>query len=56
MGTDNFFKNLSGNNEERWTFGFRPVELSGYLAKSRLTLLEALGADKYRNRYMSDRK
>jgi hypothetical protein len=55
MGIDKLFKNLSGN-EERWTFGFRPAELSGYLAKSRLTLLEALGADKYRNRYMSDRK
>jgi hypothetical protein len=38
MGTDTLFKNLSGN-EKRWIFGFRTAGLSGYLAKSQLTLL-----------------
>jgi len=55
IGTDKLFKNLS-RNEERWTFGWRPAELSGYLAKFHLTLLEDLGADEYRSRYMADRK
>lgn len=55
IGTDKLFKNL-GRNEERWTFGFRPTELSGYLERFHLTLLEDLGADEYRGRYMADRK
>jgi len=55
IGTDKLFKNL-GKNEERWTFGFRPAELSGYLARFHFTLLEDLGAEEYRSRYMADRK
>lgn len=55
MGAEKVFKNLI-RNEERWTFGFNPEELSGYLAKFHLTLLEDLGAGEYRKRYMPDRK
>src|SRR5208337_4716840 len=55
IGTKNLFKNLK-NNEERWTFGFKPDELSSYLLQFDLTLLEDLGADEYRAKYMSDRK
>jgi len=55
IGTEKLLKNLS-ENEERWTFGFRPTELSNYLARFHLTLLEDLGAEEYRKRYMADRK
>ncbi len=55
MGTEKLFKNLS-KNEERWTFGFKPEELSCYLAKFHLTLLEDLGAGEYRQRYIPDRE
>jgi len=54
-GTERLFKNLS-KNEEVWTFGFKPEELPGYLDKFHLTLLEDLGADEYRGRYMPERK
>lgn len=55
IGTEKVFKNL-GKNEECWTLGFRPEELSGYLARFHLVLLEDLGAAEYRDRYMPDRK
>ena len=55
MGTERVFKNLT-KNEECWTFGFNPEELSGYLAEFHLTLLEDLGADEYRKKYMPDRE
>jgi methyltransferase (TIGR00027 family) len=55
IGTEKVFKNL-GENEEWWTLGFRPEELSGYLARFHLVLLEDLGAAEYRDRYMPDRK
>ena len=41
--------------EERWTFGFVPDQLSGYLKKFDLLLLEDLGATEYRNKYLSGR-
>jgi len=41
--------------EERWTFGFLPDELSDYLKKFDLTLLEDLGATEYRNNYLPNR-
>lgn len=55
IGTEKVFKNLS-KNEECWTLGFKPEELSGYLVRFHLILLEDLGAAEYRDRYMSDRK
>jgi len=55
IGTEEVFKNLS-KNEECWTLGFKPEELSGYLVRFHLILLEDLGAAEYRDRYMSDRK
>ncbi len=41
--------------EERWTFGFLPNELSGYLSNFGLTLAEDLGATEYRNKYLPNR-
>jgi O-methyltransferase involved in polyketide biosynthesis len=55
IGTEKLFRNLS-KNDERWTFGFKPEELSDYLAKFGLTVLKDLGASEYRNIYMPDRK
>jgi len=55
MGTERVFRNLT-KNEEHWTFGFNPEELSGYLAKFHLTLLEDLGAGEYRKKYMPNRE
>jgi methyltransferase (TIGR00027 family) len=43
------------NMEERWTFGFLPGELSGYLSTFGLTLVEDLGATEYRQRYLPGR-
>jgi len=55
IGTGKVFENLR-KNEERWTLGFKPEELSGYLARFHLALLGDLGAAEYRGRYMPDRK
>jgi hypothetical protein len=43
------------NIEEKWTFGFNPEELSGYLGNFQFSLLEDSGASQYRNRYLPDR-
>jgi methyltransferase (TIGR00027 family) len=43
------------NIEEKWTFGFKPEELSGYLQQFHFTLLEDSGAAGYRNKYLPDR-
>ena len=40
---------------EPYTFGFEPAELSPYLAKRNLTLIEDVGADAYRERYLTPR-
>ena len=37
---------------EPYTFGFEPAELPGYLAARGLTLIEDVGADAYRARYL----
>ncbi len=37
---------------EPWTFGLAPDEVAPYLARFRLHLLEDLGADEYRERYL----
>ena len=42
--------------QEGWSFGFRPAELSAYLKKFKLVLLEDLSAVEYRRRYMPERK
>ena len=55
IGAEKVFENLK-KNEECWTLGFKPEELSGYLARFHLVLLEDLGAAEYRNKYMPDRK
>jgi methyltransferase (TIGR00027 family) len=55
IGTEKVLKNLS-KNEECWTLGLKPEELSGYLTGFHLVLLEDLGAAEYRDKYMPDRK
>jgi methyltransferase (TIGR00027 family) len=55
IGTEKLFKTL-GKSDERWTFGFNPEELSGYLIKFRLIMIKDIGASEYRNKYMPDRK
>jgi methyltransferase (TIGR00027 family) len=55
IGTEKVLENLT-KNEESWTFGFNPEELSSYLAEFHLTLLEDLGAGEYRKKYMPDRE
>jgi len=55
VGTEKVLKNLS-KNEECWTLGLKPEELSGYLTRFHLVLIEDLGAAEYRDKYMPDRK
>jgi len=54
-GAEKVLKNVR-KNEECWTLGFNPEELSGYLVRFHLVLLEDLGAAEYRGKYMPDRK
>ena len=54
-GTEKIFKNLK-ENEENWTYGFKPIELPEYLKKFDLIVIEDLGAEEYRNKYISDKK
>lgn len=42
--------------EERWTFGFNPEELTGYLSPFGWQLMEDTGAADYRERYLPERK
>jgi methyltransferase (TIGR00027 family) len=42
--------------EERWTFGFDPEELSGYLSRFGLQLIENTPANSYRKKYLPERK
>jgi len=53
-GTDKLFKKLK-ESEEQWTFGFKPNELSGYLVKFGLALVEDESAKEYRDRYVPER-
>lgn len=41
--------------DERWTFGFLPDELPGYLSQFDLTLIEDCGATEYRMKYLPQR-
>ncbi|MET3026348.1 class I SAM-dependent methyltransferase [Flavobacterium sp. UW10123] len=41
--------------EEHWTFGFLPEELPSYLNKFQIRLLEDLGANEYRKRFLPKR-
>jgi len=41
--------------EEHWTFGFIPSELPDYLKQFDIELIEDLGADEYRERFLPDR-
>lgn len=41
--------------EEQWTFGFEPAALPGYLQAFDFTLMEDLGAEDYRQRYLPQR-
>jgi methyltransferase (TIGR00027 family) len=40
---------------EPYTFGFEPAELSAYMTARNLTLIEDVGADTYRERYLTPR-
>jgi methyltransferase (TIGR00027 family) len=42
--------------EERWTFGFSPAELPGYLSEFGLSLLKDAGAADYRQQYIPERR
>lgn len=54
-GTDKLFNRLK-ESEDQWTFGFSPDELSDYLIKFGLVLVEDESAKEYRDRYMPERK
>jgi len=41
--------------EEHWTFGFIPSELPNYLKQFDIELIEDLGANEYRERFLPDR-
>jgi methyltransferase (TIGR00027 family) len=41
--------------EEKWTFGFQPEELPGYLSQFNMLLLEDMGATEYRQKYLPNR-
>lgn len=41
--------------EEKWTFGFLPNELPNYLNQFNIKLIEDLGANDYRNKYLPKR-
>jgi methyltransferase (TIGR00027 family) len=53
-GLDALFGRLAASNE-RWTFGFRPEELGGYLRQRGLNLIDDLGAAEYRSKIMGVR-
>jgi methyltransferase (TIGR00027 family) len=53
-GGEKLLKDLE-HIEERWTFGFLPQEVSTFLRRFDLTLLEDLGATEYRTKYIPDR-
>jgi methyltransferase (TIGR00027 family) len=54
-GMDKVLERLK-ENEELWTFGFKPDELGHYLQQFNLRLLEDYGAGDYRQKYMPERK
>jgi len=54
IGAEKLLKDLEGI-EERWTFGFLPDELPGYLSNFGLVLVEDLDATEYRQKYLPGR-
>jgi methyltransferase (TIGR00027 family) len=54
-GTKKLFRNLK-QNEEVWTFGFLPSELTPYLQRFGITLIDDKGAAEYREKYIPKRK
>ncbi|SFD09691.1 class I SAM-dependent methyltransferase [Flavobacterium phragmitis] len=54
LGGKKLLKDLE-NIEEHWTFGFFPEELPGYLHQFHIELLEDLGANEYRERFLPKR-
>jgi hypothetical protein len=55
FGAEKLLKDLE-ELEEKWTFGFTPTELPGYLRAFGLKLLEDSGAADYREKYLPERK
>ena len=54
FGATKLLKDLNAL-EERWTFGFKPEDLSAYLQQYNYVLLEDSGASNYRDKYLPDR-
>jgi len=54
LGGEKLLKDLE-NIEEHWTFGLFPEELPNFLNQFDIKLLEDLGADEYRKRFLADR-
>lgn len=54
LGGKKLLKDLE-NIEEHWTFGFLPDELPTFLEQFDIALLEDLGADEYRERFLANR-
>ena len=54
IGGEKLLKDLEGI-EERWTFGFLPDELPGYLSNFGLIVVEDLGATEFRQKYLPRR-
>jgi len=52
----NKVKEYLNNSEERWTLGFVPTEMDGYMKSFNLTLISDKDAVEYRKRYMPERK
>jgi O-methyltransferase involved in polyketide biosynthesis len=55
FGAERLLKDLDAI-EERWTFGFHPEKLAGYLRPLGLELKKDLGAAQYREEYLPERK
>jgi methyltransferase (TIGR00027 family) len=55
LGGEKLLKDLE-KIEEQWTFGFLPEELPNYLEPFNFTLIEDLGAQEYREKYIPNRK
>ncbi|PIF33030.1 methyltransferase (TIGR00027 family) [Flavobacterium sp. 9] len=54
LGGEKLLKDLN-ELEEQWTFGFLPNELSDYLNQFDIKLIEDLGANEYRERFLPNR-
>jgi methyltransferase (TIGR00027 family) len=54
LGGEKLLKDLN-ELEEQWTFGFFPHELSDYLNQFDIKLIEDLGANEYRERFLPNR-